>query len=194
MNSSDYTDLVHRFTTLNDDVCEAEAIALGRQGDTALPVLTKLGQHKQADVRFWAVRALWANGSAHAIDLLINTVADKDEMVCSGTALALGELKAELSIEALGHILTTDPGASGNHATDALIKIGPASSPVLIKALKHPESWARVRAAKALIPLESHKAIAPLFHALDDESYIVAHYAQEALIRMGVGQMVYFNV
>jgi HEAT repeat protein len=64
----------------------------------------------------------------------------------------------------------------------------------LIEALKHKQTWVRVRAAKALVPVESRSAIGPLFHALDDDSYLVRHYAEIALVRMGVGQMVYFKV
>jgi len=48
---------------------------------------------------------------------------------------------------------------------------------------------ARAGAARALIPLESHAAIPALFAALDDESVMVTHYAQDALWRLGVGMV-----
>jgi HEAT repeat protein len=189
-----YTELIERFTALDDAACETEAIALGRTGAENLDVLAKLRQVDVADVRFWAVRALWANGSTEAIALLIETLTDKEEMVCSGAALALGELKAEAAVEALAHLLVTDPTAIGNHAADALAKIGQPSAPALIEALQHMEVWVRRRAAKALIAVESRQAIGPLFYALEDESYLVSHYAKEALAKMGVGQMAYFRV
>ena len=63
-----------------------------------------------------------------------------------------------------------------------------------MKAMAAEESWVRVRAARALVPVESKKAIPILFEALEDESYTVRHYAEEALVRMGVGQMVYFKL
>lgn len=191
---AEYSALIERFTTLDDAACEAEAVALGRTGIENLDLLAKLRQVDIADVRFWTVRALWANGSDEAISLLIETLSDSEEMVCSGAALALGELKAEAAVEALARLLATDPTAIGDHAADALAKIGQASASALIEAVQHEEIWVRRRAAKALIPIESRQAIGPLFYALEDESYMVSHYATEALARMGVGQMVYFKV
>jgi HEAT repeat protein len=148
----------------------------------------------EADVRFWAVRGLWATDSPEAVAWLIQALQDKDAMVRSGAALALGELKAEAALEALAQLLTTDATESGNHAADALAKIGQPAAQVLITALKNERPWVRVRAAKALIPVESQEAIPALFQALEDESYVVRHHAEEALARLGVGQMVYFRV
>ena len=53
--------------------------------------------------------------------------------------------------------------------------------------------WVRRRAAKALVPVESKAAIPVLFEALEDENYLVRQYAEEALKRMGIGEMVYFR-
>jgi HEAT repeat protein len=60
--------------------------------------------------------------------------------------------------------------------------------------VQNKRAWVRARAAKALIPIESRQAIRVLFEALEDESYLVRYYAEMALERMGVGQMVYFRV
>jgi HEAT repeat protein len=182
------------FTSADDATCEAAAVNLGQQGPTGLPTLAKLVAADEADVRFWAVRGLWATGSPEAVAWLIQALQDKDAMVRSGAALALGELKAEAAIEALAQLLATDATESGNHAADALAKIGQPAAQVLIAALKNERPWVRVRAAKALIPVESQEAIPALFQALEDESYVVRHHAEEALARLGVGQMVYFRV
>lgn len=184
--------LIEFFTSGDEMVCEAKAIALGRQGQAGVVTLEALLAAGEADARFWALRGLWANGSNEAVALLIDALQDKDEMVRSGATLALGEMKARAAVEALAHLLTGDSSASGNHAADALSKIGLAATPVLTEALKHDQPWVRVRAAKALVPIEDRAAIGPLFHVLEDESYLVRHYAELALARMGVGQMVYF--
>lgn len=186
-------ELFHRFSQVDDEACEAEAVALGQKGPAGLPALKQLLAAPQADLRFWAVRGLWANGSPEAVDLLIETLNDGEEMARSGAALALGELKAESAILALARLLTADSSASGDHAADALAKIGSAAAPALIEAMSHPAAWVRRRAAKALVPVESKKAIPALFKALEDDSYMVRHYAEIALERMGVGQMVYFK-
>ncbi len=191
---TEHSGLIERFTSLDETACEAEAIALGQKGETGLETLGKLLQADKADARFWAVRGLWANGSPEAITVLIDTLADEDEMVRSGAALALGEVKAEAAVDALARLLTADSTSCGDHAADALAKIGPPSAGVLIEVMQSESPWVRRRAAKALIPVESKEAIPVLFEALDDDSYMVRHYAEEALARMGVGQMVYFMV
>lgn len=194
MNVIEQAELIRQFAAADDAACEVDAVALGQQGKNGFALLIELLAASEPDVRFWAVRGLWANGSPEAVTLLIQVLSDQEEMVRSGTALALGELKAEPAVMELAHLLATDPTESGSHAADALAKIGPPAAPVLIELLSHEQPRVRVRAAKALVPLESKAAIPALFHALDDDSYMVRHHAEEALARMGVGQMVYFRV
>lgn len=187
------TDLIDVFLAADDAACEAEAVALGQAGKSELPTLKTLLATEAVDVRFWAVRGLWANASPAAVDLLIDALRDEQEMVRSGAAFALGVLRAEAAVAALAELLTGDPSPSGGHAADALSKIGRAATPALIDALTHDQALVRVRAAKSLLPIEDRTAIGPLFHALADDSYLVRHYAELALERMGVGQMVYFT-
>ena len=173
---------------------ETAAISLGQAGGIALPVIEQLLTASEADIRFWGVRSLWANGSEAAQARLINVLADADEMVRSGAALALGELQVIAAIPDLLTLLADDPTAAGDHAADALSKMGPPAAASLIPLLSDDRPHVRLRAAKALIPLESHAAIRPLIHCLDhDSSYLVRHYADQALKRMGVGEMIYFK-
>ncbi len=185
--------LLNRLNGSDDGDCEAAAVALGEMGEAALPHLTFVLANGNADARFWTVRALWAMGTPTAIEILIGALNDPDEMVRSGAALALGELKAETAIERLAWLLREEAGSPGDHAADALSKIGEPGSGVLIDALGTARPWVRIRAARALVPVKSPDAIPALFQALDDDSYVVRHYAEEALTRMGIGQMVYFN-
>lgn len=186
--------LLAQFTGVDEAVCEATAIKLGQQGAAGLADLTELLKANQADLRFWAVRGLWTNGTAEAIALLITTLADSEAMVRSGAAYALGELKSEQAVEVLAQLVVTDPSEAGEHAADALAKIGLPAGLALIKMLQDKRAGARVRAAKALTAIESKGAIPALFEALEDESYLVRYHAEEALARLGVGQMVYFQV
>lgn len=186
--------LLNQFASADESACEAAAIKLGRQGVTGLAALAELLPMSQPDLRFWAVRGLWANGSTEAVALLLKTLADPAAMVRSGAAYALGELKAEMAVEALARLVTSDTSEAGQHAADALAKIGINAAPILIKILPDKRAWVRVRAAKALAAVECTEAIPALFEALDDESYLVRHHAEEALARLGVGQMVYFQV
>jgi len=177
-----------------DETAEQAAIALGEAGDAGWTAIETLVGATDPDRRFWAVRALWANGSEAAVSRLIALLADPDEMVRSAAALALGEMRAESAIPALLNAVAADETAAGNHAADALAKIGAPAAEGLIALLAHPQKRARLRAAKALVPIESHAAIRALIDRLDnDESYLVRHYADAALKKMGVGQMVYFK-
>jgi HEAT repeat protein len=185
--------LLEQLNGSDDGDCEASAVALGKMGDAALPHLKALLVDGKADARFWAVRALWVMNTPAATQTLVGVLDDPDEMVRSGAALALGELKAEVAIERLAGLMREEQGGAGDHAADALSKIGRSAAHVLFETLDDTRAWVRIRAARALVPVESHDAIPALFQALDDDSYLVRHYAQEALSRMGIGQMVYFR-
>ena len=181
-------------TDATEAAAEAAAIALGELGEEALPAIGELIASPDAEHRFWGVRALWANGSPAAQKALIACLSDADELIRSVSALALGELRAEEAIGALTRLLREDASVAGQHAADALAKIGLPAADALIAALSDGRARVRLCAARALVPIESKAAIRPLIHLLDnDESYLVRHYADEALKRMGVGQMIYFK-
>jgi HEAT repeat protein len=184
--------LLSQLHATDDAAGEASAIALGEMGEAALPGLLALLADGDVDARFWVVRALWAMGTPAAVNALVGALRDPSDMVRSGAALALGELKAREALEGLAGLLRDAQGNVGNHAADALSKIGEPAVPFLIEALSEPRHGVRIRAARALVPIQSHAAIPALFQALDDDSYVVRYYAEDALARMGVGQMVYF--
>lgn len=185
--------LLNRLHGSDDGDCEVAAVTLGAMGELALPHLRILLADGNPDARFWAVRALWAMGTPAAIETLVGVLNDPDDMVRSGAALALGELKAEVAIQSLARLLREALSSAGDHAADALSKIGKPGTSALIEALGDGRPRVRIRAARALVPIESPETIPALFRALDDDSYVVRHYAEEALARMGVGQMVYFK-
>lgn len=177
----------------DDGDCEARAVALGQMGEDSLPPLRAVLSEGDIDARFWAVRALWEMGTQSAIAALMGVLDDVNEMVRSGAALALGELKAEVAIAKLARVMREEQGSSGDHAADALSKLGDAATSPLIEALESARPWVRIRAARALVPIQSPDAIPALIQALDDDSYVVCHYAEEALARMGVGEIIYFK-
>ena len=185
--------LLTELTGPDDSACEASAVALGTMGEVALPRLEGLLAAGSADARFWVVRALWAMGTPAAVDALAGLLDDPDDMVRSGAALALGELRAEAAVEKLATLLREERNSAGDHAADALSKIGKPAASLLIQSLDDAWPWVRLRAARALVPIESHAAVPALFKALEDDNYVVRHYAEEALARMGIGQMVFFS-
>ena len=188
------TQLTTPVTSENEAACEAAAIALGKKGDIALPFIEKLLNVGDIDIRFWMIRALWANGGQAAQETLTTLLSDEDDMIRSGAAMALGELKVISALPALMNLMLEDQGLPGDHAADALGKIGQSAAQNLIQALGDGRAMIRIRAVKALGPIESQVAIPALIQCLDhDESYLVRHYADRALKRMGVGEMIYFK-
>ncbi len=176
----------------SDDSREQAALALGAWGDAALPPLRNLLQAPDAEHRWWAIRALAALGSPPAVSLLIQALADPDPDARICAALGLGELKATEAIAPLTNLLADESAYVGRIAGNSLVQIGPPAAATMIQTLGNsPSPAARAGAARVLIPLESHDAIPALFAALDDDSALVTHYAEQALERMGVG-MVYF--
>ena len=176
----------------DDERREAAALALGAAGDVALPPLRHLLQAQDAEGRWWAARALSALGSPTAVTLLIETLSDPDPDVRVCAAMGLGVLAAPAAVVPLTRLLADESAYVGRIAGNALIQIGQPAIAALIQALSNPSPAARAGAARVLIPLQAHDAIPALFAALDDDSALVTHYAEEALESMGVG-MVFFK-
>lgn len=173
----------------DDEQREKAALALAQLGSDALPPLRHLLETGKADQRWWAARTLAALDSPSSVSLLVEAMSDPDPDVRACAALGLGELAAPEAAAPLAGLLADESAYVGRIASNALIRIGQPAVPTLIEALNSQSPAARAGAARALIPLESHDAIPALFAALEDESAIVTHYAEEALERMGVGMV-----
>ena len=74
-------------------------------------------------------------------------------------------------------------------AADALTMIGEPAVGPLAEALAYSSPHARLLAVRALSRIRSQNAVGPLFGALEDSSYLVRYYAEEALEAMGVGML-----
>jgi HEAT repeat protein len=86
--------------------------------------------------------------------------------------------------------LTDESAFVADIAADALSMLGEDAVPALAEVLQDESAHARLLAVRALGRIKSQTAIAPLFGVLEDSSYLVRHYAREALENLGVG-MVY---
>ena len=145
-----------------------------------------------SDGRWWIARTLATIPAPQSAATLIELLNDRDSDVRACAALALGELHALVggqAADALVAHLADESAHVAQVCTVALCRIGAAAVPTLLRALEEGVPVERIRAAKALVPIESHKAIPALIHALDDEDAIVTYYAQDALERMGVGMV-----
>lgn len=178
-------------TSGDDARAEAAALTLGSLGDAALSMLHPLLTHPDPDTRWWATRTLGATTSDAAIALLIERCADAEVDVRICAIVALGQL-GERAASAVATLIARMIHAGLFEATlaaDALAQIGKAATLELVQALQEGKAPVRGRAARALARIADPRSIPALIAALDDESAIVEHYANEVLPKLGVGSI-----
>jgi HEAT repeat protein len=167
------------------------AMALA-DGAEMVSALERRLAHANADERWWVARALAALPLPHSTTILTRLMNDPDSSVRACAAMALGELHAIVgtdSVEALAAHLDDGNAHVAEICTVSLGRMGVLAVPALLDKLQVGNTLQRIRAAKALVMIESHDSIPALVAALDDENAVVTHYAEEALERMGVGMV-----
>jgi HEAT repeat protein len=171
---------------------ERAARVAGRVTEIERPALLAALQGHDADARWWAVCALANLPGDGVTAALVAATADHDPNVRAAAVHALGQREAPEAVVPLLLSLGDASEYLARLATDALIRLGRPAVPGLIRALaQDPQARVRANAARALAAIADTAAIPALFTALEDESALVAHWAEEGLERMGVGQ-VYF--
>ena len=189
--TQDVSHWLHILIDGEEDAREEAAHALGTLGQASVAPLLELLDHDDADVRCWAIWALAQTGTRQAVQPLVDRLDDTDCDVRISAAMALGELRAAEAAAALVGQLESWSGLLSRCAADALEKIGQEAVPALVKALEHPKSQVRMWAARALGHIGSTAAVEALCQVyLYDESYLAQHYAEEALRKMGLLEIV----
>jgi HEAT repeat protein len=192
-------DLLNTLASGDDSAREAAALELGRLGAAAVEPLATMLAHaeslvlspaKGADARWWAARALAETGSEAATEPLIHALVDADPDLRACAALALGRIGSGAAAPALAARLADESTFVAGVAADALTMIGPPAVEALTASLQAQAAHTRLLAVRALGRIGDERAIGPLCGILDDPSYLVRHYAEEALEALGVG-MVY---
>ena len=169
--------------------------ALEAIGDDDLPALVDALTSRDADARWWAVCALARFSDERATNAIVAAAADPDPEVRTAALHALGReaCRAPEGVLPLLFALGDPSLYLARIAADALIHIGEPAVPGLIRALEQDaQPQVRANAARALALIGDKSAIPALFHALEDDSMMVQHWAEEGLERMGVGQ-IYFK-
>jgi HEAT repeat protein len=176
----------------DDTSREAAVHALARFGSRAARPLVAMLGNGDSDRRWWATRALAEIGGPDAVMALRDVLEDEDPDLRACAALALGRIRDASAAPALATRLADPSPFVASIAADALSLIGVPAVDILSESLRSPEPHTRLLAVRALSRVKSQKAIGPLFGVLEDPSYLVRYYAQEALEALGVG-MVYFS-
>jgi Uri superfamily endonuclease len=173
----------------NDESREAAALALRRYGKIAIEPLSAMLGSQDADARWWATRALAEVGGEESVVLLIDALSDRESDVRACAALALGRLEDGAAAPSLAARLADESAFVASIAADALSMIGEPAVSALAEMLGDGDTHVRLLAVRALGRIKSQSAIGPLFGVLEDSSYLVCYYAQEALEALGVGMV-----
>jgi HEAT repeat protein len=175
-----------------DEQAEQAISQLAAWGSEVVEPLQERLTHPDAEVRWWAVRALAEVDDERVPELLVQALADPDNGVrwCAGLALR-SHPYPEAILALIGMLGDTDALAR-RLAGDALVAIGELAVLPLENLVQQEDHLVRLEAVRALAKISDQRSIPVLFEALDDTSALIEYWASEGLDKMGVG-MVYFK-
>lgn len=189
VGKAELKDLLQALVSGDDESREAAAVALGRFGKAAIESLATLLDQDDADARWWATRALAEIHEEGTVLPLVRVLTDADPDVRACAALALGRTGDGVAAPALATRLADESAFVASIAADALSMLGEPAVDALAEMLTDDDPHVRLLAVRALARIKSQRAIGPLFGVLEDSSYLVRYYAQEALEALGVGMV-----
>ena len=178
---------------ISGDETRAEAAipALIELDADAVPALLDLTKSPDLDARWWALRALAVTPNSQA-GWLIPFLNDPAPEVRQCAALGLAVRPDESATQPLVHALSDQDSMAASLAANALVKIGSAAVPSLIEVVKSGAQPQRIHALRALAEIRDHRAIPVLMQAMQEDSALLQHWAQEGLERLGL-DMVYIK-
>lgn len=175
MNMENYTDLLDELSCGEDERAEAALSHLAVWGPEVVEPLRARLSNPEAEVRWWAVRALAEIVDERVPKLLVEALSDPDKSVCWCAGLALRTHPTEAAAPDLLQRLSDQDALTRRLAGDALAAIGASVVPQLIDALQRGEHLARLEAVRALSKIGDQRAIPALFEALDDSSALIEY-------------------
>jgi HEAT repeat protein len=180
----------------DDERAEAVAVGYGAlplsQVPDALAELSALLASPDANLRWWAVRALSQITDARVPSILLDALGDTDASVRQCAALGLRLHPEGNAVPSLVRALMDEDPLVVGLAVDALVEIGSPAVPALLDVLDNGPQAARLMAVRALAGIGDQRSIPSLFAALEEGSALLEYWAAEGLERMGVG-MVFFT-
>ena len=184
-------ELLADLTSGDETRAENAVPGLVELGEEAFPALRDLLESADTDQRWWALRTLAQSPQART-EWLLPLLNDSDADVRQAAALGLCSHPDETAIRPLVLALSDADSLVSGLACNALVVIGNPAVPSLLEIPKDARQMARINAMRALAEIADHRAIPALMDALEDESVIVQHWAEEGLERLGL-DMVYLK-
>ena len=157
-------------------------------GEDAFPSLRDLLNSNDADHRWWALRTL-AQSSQTQTEWLLPLLDDSSPEVRQAAALGLCSHPDDAAIRPLIQALSDADTMVSDLARSALIVIGKPAIPSLLEVPKDAPQRARINALRAVAEIGDYSAIPTLMAALEDDSVMMQHWAEEGLERLGLNMM-----
>jgi HEAT repeat protein len=139
--------LMAELTSGDDERAEAAIPGLAAHGEAAVETLRPLLNSPDADLRWWAVRALAEIPAPGVPGLLLKALGADELAVRQCAALGLRRQPLERAVPALVEALSNPDYLLSNLAGDALIAIGSPAVPALIEVMQSGVQAARLVAA-----------------------------------------------
>ena len=160
-------------------------------GNEAFPALRDLLNSADADQRWWALRTLAQSPRART-EWLLPLLDDSVPEVRQAAALGLCSHPDETAISPLVRALSDGDSMVSDLARNALVVIGKAAIPSLLELPKDTPQRARINALRAVAEIGDYSAVPTLMAALESDSVMMQHWAEEGLERLGLN-MVYLK-
>ncbi|MBL8091583.1 MAG: HEAT repeat domain-containing protein [Anaerolineales bacterium] len=180
--------------TSGDDARAEKAITpLVELGKVAIGPLLELTRSQNADIRWWAVRALAASPHVETVSL-IPYLNDSSSSVRAAAALAIMNHPSEEAVGALIKTLYDEDSLTATLASNALVKIGASATAPLLTVMEEANTNVRILAIRALSEIKDHRAIPIMMKCLnnENESAVIQYWAVQGLNKLGL-DMVYIN-
>jgi HEAT repeat protein len=179
--------------TSGDDIrAESASGQFISYGKAAVEALIDLYNNEDADIRWWAIRALSAFNLPKAKEYLTRGLRDESLEVRQCATLALRENPDPAAIPELVSLLGHKNKMLSRLAGDALIAIGKEATQAIIYLIEIGPQTGKIEATRVLASIEDPESISSLFKLLDEDSTLLRYWAEEGLNKMGIG-MVFFK-
>ena len=188
---SSLDELLDELTSGDEARAEAAVPGLVELGEGAFPALRNLLNSTDADQRWWALRTL-AQAPQARTEWLLPFLEDSHAEIRQAAALGLCSHPDEAAIKPLVRALSDEDSLVSDLARNALVVIGKPAVPSLLDVSKDAPQRARINALRAIAEIGDYSAIPALMAALEDDSVMMQHWAEEGLERLGLN-MVYLK-
>lgn len=180
--------LLADLTSGDESRAEKAVPRLVELGEEAFPALRELMNSADADQRWWALSTLAQSPRAPA-EWLFPYLDDPAPEVRQAASLGLCSHPDETAIQPLLQALSDSDTMVSDLARNALVAIGKPAVPSLLNFPKEAPQRARINALRALAEIGDYAAVPTLMAALEEDSVMLQHWAEEGLERLGLNML-----